>query len=98
MKFNNQEGVDFDSNKQMQDLKEKLLKEYAEVFKTDLTKEDRINMEPVVIETVKNRASFKPVNRMTAIETLLHLQSAAAKELQKEEYTTIMKVGGSTQN
>ena len=40
-------------------------------------------MDPVKIETVQNRASLKPVNRMTAIETPLHLQPAAGKELQK---------------
>ena len=60
-----------------------MLTEYAEGLKTDLTKEDQINMPPVVIETVQNRASFKPVCRMTAIETPLHLQSAAGRELQK---------------
>jgi hypothetical protein len=69
MKFNDQEEENFDRNKQMQELREKLLKEYAEIFKTNLTKEDRINMDPVVIETVRNRTTFKPVNRMTAIET-----------------------------
>ena len=83
MKFSSQEEEDFDSNKQMQDLRERLLKEYAEVFKTELTKEDRIKMDPVKIETVQNRASFKPVNRMTAIETPLHLQSAAGKSYKR---------------
>ena len=67
----------------MEKLRETLLKEYSDVFKTDLTREDRINMPPVVIETIKNRASFRPVCRTTAIETPLHLQSAAGQELQK---------------
>ena len=83
IKFSSQEEEDFDSNKQMQTLREQLLKEYSEVFKTQLTKEDRIKMDPVKVETVQNRAAFKPVNRMTAIETPIHLQSAAGKSYRK---------------
>ena len=83
MCFNDQSDHEYDSNKLMEELREKLLKEFSEVFKTELSKEDRIKIDPVKVETVMNYKSFKPVNRMTPIETPLHLQPAAKKELQK---------------
>ena len=54
LRFNELPEESYDSSKQMEKLRETLLKEYSDVFKTELTPEDRINMPPVVIETVKN--------------------------------------------
>ena len=34
------------------------MKEYSDVFKTELTKEDRIKMDPVKIETFQNAALY----------------------------------------
>ena len=83
MKFSEMDDQDFDSSKQMDSIKRRLLKEYEDVFKTQLSREDRIKIDPVVIETVDNYNSFKPINHMTPIECPLHLQSAAKKELKK---------------
>ena len=53
-------------------LKTTLLKEYAYVFKTQLSRDDRIDIAPVTIETVDNYKSFKPVNHMTPTKTKNH--------------------------
>ena len=83
MKFNEMDEQEYDSSNQMEALKKRLMKEYKDIFKTELSTEDRIDIEPVVIDTVDNFKSFKPVNHMTAIECPLHLQSAAKKDLKK---------------
>ena len=57
------------------------MKEFSDIFKTELTIHNRIDLPPVNIKTVANQASFRPTQKTTAIDTPLHLQSAAAKEL-----------------
>ena len=52
----------------MGQLRDTLLKDFKDIFKTELDINDRINLPPVIIETVKNRASFRPVKKTTAIE------------------------------
>ena len=67
----------------MGQLRDTLLKEFKDMFKTELTINDRIDLPPVNIEGVANKASFRPIKKTAAIETPLHLQSAAGKELSK---------------
>ena len=81
--FNEQDEGNFDNNQKMGQLRDTLLKEFKDIFTTELTINDRINLPPVNIETVANKASFRPIKKTTAIETHLHLQSAAGKELSK---------------
>ena len=77
----NDDEIEID--KKLKELKKNLLKEFRDVFKTNLEKSDRINMPPMNIETIKGADKIKKTNFMTAIETPLHLQSAANEELQK---------------
>ena len=77
----NDDEIEID--KKLKELKKNLLKEFRDVFKTNLEKSDRINMPPMKIETIKGADRIRRTNFMTAIETPLHLQSAANEELQK---------------
>ena len=83
-----EESVDADNNAQMVKLRNTLMKEFADVFKKDLEKHDRIRMDPVIIETIEKQDHIRPSNAYTAIETPLHLQRAASAELAR-----ILKAG-----
>ena len=60
-------------------LRKKLLRKYAAVFKRDLGKEDRVNLDPVKIELIDSSKDMG--NAMIPVETPRHLQVAAAEEL-----------------
>ena len=81
--FTDQEEGNFDNNQKMSQLKQSLLKEFKDIFKTELSVHDRIDIAPVNIETNANLASFRTSAKTTAIDTPLHLQNAATKELNK---------------
>ena len=67
----------------MQKLKEQLLTEFADVFKKDLDKNDRIKMDLVKIETIPNSDRIPPHHIYTAIEIPIHMQKAANQELSR---------------
>ena len=82
------EATEMENNKKMEKLKDKLLCKFADVFKKELTPQDRVHMPPVKLETTSVSSSIRPLNCMTPIETPLHLRKAANRELQK-----ILKAG-----
>ena len=47
----------------MQQLRDQLMTEFADVFKKDLDKNDRIKIKPVVIETNLPQAAYAPTMR-----------------------------------
>ena len=57
----------------------KLLRKYSAVFKRDLGKEDRINIDPVKIELIDESRNMG--NPMVPSETPRNLQDASAEEL-----------------
>ena len=83
MVFHNLEEEEVEIERKLKELKKTLLREFADVFKTDLGVEDRINIEPVIIETIQEKENIKASNCMTPIETPIHLQKAAGDELSK---------------
>ena len=73
----NEETIDEDQN--VEKLRKKLLRKYSAVFKRDLGKDDRVNLDPVKIELIDNSRDMG--NAMIPAETPHHLQDAAAEEL-----------------
>ena len=69
-------------------LRNKLLKQFPEIFKEDLTPEDRLNIEPVKISLKPGHENVPMYNARVPIQTLRYLERAADKEL-----TRIMKSG-----
>ena len=53
------------------------------VFKDDLDKNDRLDVDPIRLELVDNYEDIHPTNHMTPFATPRHLQAAADKELNK---------------
>ena len=69
-------------------LRNKLLKQFPEVFKEDLTPDDRLNIEPVKITLKPGHVNVPMYNARVPIPTPRYLERAADKEL-----TRIMKSG-----
>ena len=65
-----------DEDQDVEKLRKKLLRKYSAVFKRDLGKEDRINIDPVKIELIDESRNMG--NVMIPSETPRHLQDAAA--------------------
>ena len=62
------------------DLRNKLIRMYEDVFKEDLTPDDRLDSDPVKILQIPDHESVTP---QIAIETPRFLESAAKKELSR---------------
>ena len=65
------------------DLRNKLIRMYEDVFKEDLTPDDRLDSDPVKIPNIPEHESVSPENTKVAIETPRFLESAAKKELSR---------------
>ena len=74
---------------EIEKLRKRLLSKYSSVFKRDLGKEDRVNIDPVKINLINSLADMG--NAMTAVETPRHLQDAAAEELSRLLKAGILK-------
>ena len=72
----NEETIDEDQDEEK--LRKKLPRKYSAVFKRDLGKEDRINIDPVKIELIDESRDMG--NAMIPSGTPRHLQDAAAEE------------------
>ena len=75
----NEETID--ENQDVEKLRKMLLRKYSAVFKHDLGKEDRFNIDPVKIELIDESRDMG--NAMIPSETPRHLQGAAAEEFSK---------------
>merc|ERR1712055_549773 len=64
-------------------LKQALMKDFSQVFKEDLTIEDRIKMEPVKIKLVENHKDIPVYHPKAANEIPAYLCAAADKELNR---------------
>ena len=59
---------DWEDEKRCSDLKKAWLKDFPEVFKEDLGREDRINMEPIVIDLVDNHKDIHVFHPKTGVD------------------------------
>ena len=64
-------------------LKKKWLRDYPNVFKEDLDINDRIQMEPVVVDLVENHQEIHTYHPKTPLDVPAYLEEAARKELQR---------------
>ena len=70
-------------DRELAKIKASLLKKYHIVFKDELDKNDRLDIEPLKLELIDNYDDVPPTNHMTPFATPRHLQEAADKELNK---------------
>ena len=83
MKFHAVDEDTVDIDRELAKIKARLLRKYHMVFKDDLDKNDRLDVDPIRLELVDNYEDIHPTNHMTPFATPRHLQAAADKELNK---------------
>merc|ERR1711888_392378 len=64
-------------------LKQSWMKDFSQVFKEDLTIEDRINMDPVKVQLVEDHENIQVFHPKACNEIPAYLRSAADKELER---------------
>ena len=74
---------DWEDEKRCWELKQAWLKDFPEVFKEDLGKEDRIDCEPIVEDLVQNHEDIQVFYPMLGMEVPAYMEKAAQKELQR---------------
>ena len=79
MKFNDVSEEDFETERILQKMRERLLKKYSDVFKSDLGPKDRIRIDPIKVETIENIDNFKAHSAFTPIEITIFLQKLLSK-------------------
>ena len=81
MKEMNEE--EWEDEKACSNLKKSWLRDYPDVFKEDLDMNDRIDMEPVVVDLVDNHEDIHAFHPKTGVDVPAYLEEAARKELQR---------------
>ena len=74
---------DWEDEKRCNDLKKAWLRDFPEVFKEDLGREDRIDIEPIVIDLVDNHQDIHVFHPKTGVDVPAYMEEAARKELQR---------------
>merc|ERR1712215_267596 len=64
-------------------MRQSWMKDFSQVFKEDLTIEDRIDMDPVKVKLVENHEEIKLFHPKTSNEIPAYLRRAADKELER---------------
>ena len=83
LKFKDASDEDLETERLLHNMRERLIKKYSDVFKSDLGPEERKNMEHYKVETIEDMERFKVHNAFTPIETLRFLPKAANEDLSK---------------
>ena len=83
MKFHAVDEDTVDIDRELAKIKARLLRKYHMVFKDELDKNDRLDVDPIKRELVENYQEINPNNHMIPFPTPRHLQGAADKELDK---------------
>ena len=74
---------EWEDEKRCSDLKKAWLRDFPEVFKEDLGREDRINIEPIVIDLVPNHEDIHVFHPKLAVDVPAYMDEAARRELQR---------------
>ena len=77
------EEDDWEEERKCEELKKKWLKDFSDIFKENLTKEDRLKIPPIKIDLVENLAEIPTYKPKTPIEVspYAYMEQAAKKEL-----------------
>ena len=77
IEFKEMNEQDWEDERKCQELKQAWLRDFPEVFKEDLGKEDRIDMDPVVVDLVPNHEEIKVFHPKLSTDVPAYLQKAA---------------------
>ena len=71
---------DWEDEKRCNDLKKQWLRDFPDVFKEDLGKEDRIDIAPIKIDLVNNHEDIHVFHPKMAVDVPAYMEEAARKE------------------
>ena len=74
--------------KECEEIRKAWLRDYPQVFKEDLSKEDRIQMDPVVVELIENHENIEVYHPKACNEVRTYLKDAADKGSTTFTYST----------
>ena len=72
---------DWEEERKCEELKRQWLKDFSDIFKEDLTKEDRLNIDPIKIDLVEKYAEILTFKPKVPMEVSPYMEQAAKKEL-----------------
>ena len=72
---------DWEEERKCEELKKQWLRDFSDIFKEDLGKEDRIDIDPIKIDLVENHADIHTFKPKTAVDVSPYMEAAAKKEL-----------------
>ena len=81
LEMNQMGEEDWEEERKCEELKKQWLRDFSDIFKEDLTKEDRIDIEPIKIDLVENHAEIPTFKPKTAMDVSPYMEQAAKKEL-----------------
>ena len=74
LNFKKVEEEDFEEGKKCEDLKKRWLRDYADIFKEILTREDRLNIPPIKIDLVEGHERIETFKPKTPMEVSPYLE------------------------
>ena len=83
LNFKKLEEEDYEEGKKCEDLKKRWLRDYADIFKEVLTREDRLNIPPIKIDLVEGHERIETFKPKTPMEVSPYLEPAAKRELSR---------------
>ena len=82
---------DWEEERKCEELKKQWLRDFADIFKEDLGKEDRIDIDPIKIDLVDNHEEIHTFKPKTAMDVSPYMEAAAKKELARMIDTGMME-------
>ena len=83
LSFKQENEEEWKEENECEEIRKAWLKDYPHVFKEDLTREDRIEMDPVKVQLVEDHESIEIYHPKACNEVPAYLKSAADKELSR---------------
>ena len=81
LEMNQMGEEDWEEERKCEELKKQWLRDFSDIFKEDLTKEDRIDIEPIKIDLVENHTEILTFKPKIAMDVSPYMEQAAKKEL-----------------
>ena len=72
-----------EENRKCEELRKQWLRDFADIFKETLSKEDRLDIPPIKIDLVQGHQNIQTFKPKTPIEVSPYMEQAAKKELSR---------------
>ena len=83
LSFQELEEEDVEENRKCEELRKQWLRDFSDIFKETLSKEDRLDVPPIKIDLVQGHQNIQTFKPKTPIEVSPYMEQAAKKELSR---------------